>query len=343
MIKAMALYRDGSKLSQPLNTVSEDFTEALQEPADEPSLSSPHVDQRIRAAADRIRERLVVRYLSKRRRLPQRRGGYTQKAVIGGHKVYLRTGEYHDGTLGEIFIDMHKEGAAFRSLMNCFAIAVSLGLQYGVPLEEFTDAFIFTRFEPNGIVEGNDRIKMATSMIDYIFRELAVSYMDRKELAQVTSEDLVPDAVRRDPEPEFEEEEVVHERTIRARANGADAPDAAPDEEPRPSGVFSEEAIHPPSTGLSNGGDKRQDDGSNGGEGGQGYALTPAAEIMHLAAAKAGEPRFAERGPKVMTAAEKARLQGYTGDACEECGSFTMVRNGACAKCDTCGASSGCS
>jgi ribonucleoside-diphosphate reductase alpha chain len=105
--------------------------------------------------------------------------------VVGGHKVYLRTGEYEDGTLGEIFIDMHKEGAAFRSLMNCFAIAISLGLQYGVPLDEFVDAFVFTRFEPNGMVQGNDHIKMTTSIIDYIFRELAISYLGRNELAQV--------------------------------------------------------------------------------------------------------------------------------------------------------------
>ena len=131
-----------------------------------------------------VAERLVVRYLAKQRRLPNRRAGYTQKAKIGGHKVYLRTGEYEDGTLGEIFIDMHKEGAGFRSLMNCFAIAVSLGLQYGVPLEEFVDTFVFTRFEPSGMVQGNDHIKMAsTSIIDYIFRELAITYLGRTDLA----------------------------------------------------------------------------------------------------------------------------------------------------------------
>src|SRR5208337_4547979 len=120
-----------------------------------------------------------------RERLPDRRGGYTQKAHVGGHKVYLRTGEYPDGRLGEIFIDMHKEGAAFRSLMNNFAIAVSLGLQYGVPLEEYVDAFTFTRFEPAGLVRGNDRIKNATSLLDYIFRELAVSYLGRDDLAHI--------------------------------------------------------------------------------------------------------------------------------------------------------------
>jgi hypothetical protein len=111
------------------------------------------------------------------REAAERRKGYTQKAIVGGHKVYLRTGEYEDGSLGEIFIDMHKEGAAFRAMMNNFAIAVSVGLQYGVPLEEFVDAFTFTKFEPAGMVQGNDAIKNATSILDYIFRELAVSYL----------------------------------------------------------------------------------------------------------------------------------------------------------------------
>ena len=120
-----------------------------------------------------------------RTRLPDRRKGYIQKATVGGHKVYLHTGEFDDGLLGEIFIDMHKEGAAFRSLMNNFAIAVSLGLQYGVPLEEYVDAFVFTRFEPAGEVTGNDQITRATSILDYIFRELAVSYLAREDLAEL--------------------------------------------------------------------------------------------------------------------------------------------------------------
>ena len=137
------------------------------------------------------------RYIARRRRLPDRRAGYTQKARIGNHKIYLRTGEYEDGTLGEIFIDMHKEGAAFRSMTNCFAIAVSLGLQHGVPLEEFVDAFLFTRFEPNGMVQGNPHIKMTTSIIDYIFRELAITYLGRHDLAHVEPEDLRGDAMHR--------------------------------------------------------------------------------------------------------------------------------------------------
>ena len=132
---------------------------------------------------EKVVERIVV--MRERERMPDRRKGYTQKAVVGGHKVYLRTGEYDDGRLGEIFIDMHKEGAALRSLLNNFAIAVSLGLQYGVPLDEYVDAFTFTRFEPSGPVQGNDSIKYATSILDYVFRELAVSYLERFDLAHV--------------------------------------------------------------------------------------------------------------------------------------------------------------
>ena len=169
----------------------------------------PRYGRRRRNAAEfqqplRIAERIVYRYIAKRRRMPDRRSGYTQKATIGGHKVYLRTGEYDDGTLGEIFVDMHKEGAAFRSLMNNFAIAVSLGLQHGVPLEEYVEAFTFTRFEPNGPVTGHENIKMATSIIDYLFRELAVSYLGRYDLAQVQPSMSV-DAMG--PEPEYVAEE----------------------------------------------------------------------------------------------------------------------------------------
>ena len=144
-----------------------------------------------------VTERIVERWIHERRKLPSRRKGYTQKAVVGGHKLYLRTGEYEDGTLGEIFVDMHKEGAAFRSLMNSFAIAISIGLQYGVPLEEFVEAFSYTRFEPSGVVQGNDTIKMATSVLDYIFRELAISYLERTDLANVEPADVRHDAMGR--------------------------------------------------------------------------------------------------------------------------------------------------
>ena len=184
-LKANALYRDGSKLSQPLQSQliadEEDDDDGIEAFIEKPSAA------RASALAEKVVEKVVERIvvMRERERMPDRRKGYTQKAVVGGHKVYLRTGEYDDGRLGEIFIDMHKEGAALRSLLNNFAIAVSLGLQYGVPLEEYVDAFTFTRFEPCGPVQGNDSIKYATSILDYVFRELAVSYLERFDLAHV--------------------------------------------------------------------------------------------------------------------------------------------------------------
>jgi len=290
MLKANALYRDGSKLSQPLNTVADVIEPiAAEEPQAEPV---------------RIAEKIVHRYLARRRRLPDRRAGYTQKARIGNHKIYVRTGEYEDGTLGEIFIDMHKEGAAFRSMTNCFAIAISLGLQHGVPLEEFVDAFLFTRFEPNGGVQGNPHIKMTTSIIDYIFRELAITYLGRHELAHVSPEDLRGDALHRDDkEPEIESEEVVEERIV----------------EPAPRPVPKAFA-----TPRSNHLNPRPENG-NGHKPGLELVVTrttttTSAEMVRL-----------------------ARLKGYEGDPCSECGQLTLIRSGACCKCDTCGASSGCS
>ncbi len=188
-LKANALYRDGSKLSQPLNSqLIADEEEEPEEVAAE--IAAKPAAARAEAMAERIVERIVEHAVREREKLPNRRKGYTQKAVVGGHKVYLRTGEYDDGRLGEIFVDMHKEGAAFRSLMNNFAIAISLGLQYGVPLEEYVDAFTFTRFEPAGFVQGNEAIKNATSILDYIFRELAVSYLGRHDLAHVSPDDI---------------------------------------------------------------------------------------------------------------------------------------------------------
>ena len=174
---------------------------ALEQPADRErrrgggrarDLIAASAPARAAQVAEKIVERVIERVerFREREKLPDRRKGYTQKAVVGGHKVYFRTGEYQDGRLGEIFIDMHKEGAAFRSLMNNFAIAISLGLQYGVPLDEYVEAFTFTRFEPAGLVQGNDAIKNATSILDYIFRELAISYLGRNDLAHVAPEDI---------------------------------------------------------------------------------------------------------------------------------------------------------
>src|SRR5207249_4471326 len=223
MTKANALYRDGSKLSQPLNSVADAPEAALL--ASVTAEAEPKEAKAVPVqAAERITEKVIHRYIARRRRLPDRRAGYTQKARIGNHKMYIRTGEYEDGTLGEIFIDMHKEGAAFRSMTNCFAIAVSLGLQHGVPLEEYVDAFLFTRFEPNGVVQGNPYIKMSTSIIDYIFRELAITYLGRHDLAHVMPEDLRGDALH--DEDDYEEE-VVSERTVDP-ATEAPKPQLAP-------------------------------------------------------------------------------------------------------------------
>ena len=289
MVKAVALYRDGSKLSQPLSASidSGKASEAVPE---------------VLAAAEKITERVLVRYLAKRRPLPTRRNGYTQKAVIGGHKLYLRTGEYEDGTVGEIFLDMHKEGAAFRSLMNCFAIAISLGLQHGVPLEEFVEAFVFTRFEPNGPVKLNDRIKMSTSIIDYIFRELAVTYLDRFDLAQVQEEDLRMDSMKKDEQdPECVEEEATPE-TLASASISTD--------------------LFPSRQNVTS---RHQGNGHGHGNG----------NVAHKVEIK--------RETVTLTAVQIARQKGYEGDPCAECKQFTMVRNGTCLKCDTCGATSGCS
>jgi ribonucleoside-diphosphate reductase alpha chain len=314
-LKANALYRDGSKLSQPLSSalatdlfsaVSEDDLAAPLAPERRPEPTPERVVQ--------VAERVVVRYLAKRRRLPDRRRGYTQKAVVGGHKVFLRTGEYEYGTLVEIFIDMHKEGAAFRSLMNSFAIAISIGLQHGVPLEKFVDQFLFSRFEPNGIVMGNDRIKMATSIIDYIFRELAINYLGRGELAHVSEEDLRHDAMgHADAEPEYLEEETV-DGPVLVSERAIDV-----DETP----MSRERSTHPARPVPVQIAETADD-------------LGGAVVVRRPAARPPG-------GSLRIQAVLDAKAKGYEGDACPECGAMTMVRNGSCLKCVSCGSTSGCS
>ena len=290
MVKAVALYRDGSKLSQPLNASSDSGKGAEAAPS-------------VATVAEKVAERVLVRYLHKRRSLPARRGGYTQKAIIGGHKLYLRTGEYEDGTLGEIFLDMHKEGAAFRSLMNNFAIAISLGLQHGVPLEEFVEAFVFTRFEPNGPVKLNDRIKMATSIIDYIFRELAITYLERKDLAQVQEDDLRMDSMKKDDQdPECDDEEV--DMTALKKAS-----------------ILTEHL--PVRRNGMNGGNGHSQRAGNG-------------SVAHKLELK-------RETLTVTSVRQEAREKGYEGDPCQNCKQFTLVRNGTCLKCMTCGETSGCS
>jgi len=329
-LKANALYRDGSKLSQPLNAqlLAEDEDE--QEEVLTAIASDQPAVQRATVVTERIVERVIerVRASAERERLPDRRKGYTQKAVVGGHKVYLRTGEYDDGRLGEIFIDMHKEGAAFRSLMNNFAIAVSVGLQYGVPLEEFVDAFTFTRFEPAGPVRGNEAIKNATSILDYLFRELAVSYLGRFELAHVDPNEIGSTTVGSGDASQGQTiaEMLVSPGFTRGRLGERTAP-AGGDVQTAALQVQAyseddEEESLTETVGLTS----------------ASLDATTSETAEHVALAVEA---LAQRGASALVA--EARVKGYEGEACGECGNFTLVRNGTCLKCDTCGSTSGCS
>ena len=309
--KANALYRDGSKLSQPLAAaLIEDDEDAAE------ILETGTPQEKAAVIAEKIVEKVVIKEIIKteREKMPERRKGYTQKAIVGGHKVYLRTGEYTDGSLGEIFIDMHKEGAGFRAMMNNFAIAVSVGLQYGVPLEEFVDAFTFTKFEPSGMVQGNDSIKNATSILDYIFRELAVSYLDRTDLAHVKPEGASFDDLHKGDE-------------------GTNVSNVSED-----SATKSLEMLKSiSSTGYLR---KRLPQ--------ELMTLKPSVEGAPMALDVTTEADAVVSEPvaapvTTMDERTKAKMQGYEGEACGDCGNYTLVRNGTCMKCNTCGATSGCS
>jgi ribonucleoside-diphosphate reductase alpha chain len=344
-LKANALYRDGSKLSQPLNA------QLIADEEDEDDAVDAFLEKSAAARASGLAEKVVekiverVTVLREREKLPDRRKGYTQKAVVGGHKVYLRTGEYDDGRLGEIFIDMHKEGAALRSIINNFAIAVSLGLQYGVPLDEYVDAFTFTRFEPQGPVQGNDSIKYATSILDYVFRELAVSYLERFDLAHVDPSESGFDALGKGveegkpaPASQYVSKGLTRSRTDRLSvvtgpsAAASPAPAAAgPAAETGRGGVSKITALH--------GGARTETSGATALKAEPEAKLSPAEKLEAIAATDA-------RVHAKTAAAEKraeARAKGYEGEACPECGNFTLVRNGTCMKCDTCGGTTGCS
>ena len=320
-LKANALYRDGSKLSQPLAAAILGAAEEDEEDLAEAIAAEPAA-RRAKIVAERVIERIVERAQG-RRRLPQRRKGYTQKAIVGGHKVYLRTGEYEDGALGEIFVDMHKEGAAFRSLMNNFAIAISIGMQYGVPLEEYVEAFTFTRFEPAGMVEGNDAIKMATSVLDYIFRELAVSYLGRTDLAHVDPSDMLPDCLgggdREGDLPAATGAAMVE--TMRRYASTG----------------YVRNQLLVLNGGVGNGSTAAIAAGAGAGATQELAGNNGAAEAVAVEAAFAGDIDLRLERVRV------ARMKGYEGDSCGDCGNFTLVRNGTCMKCTTCGATSGCS
>ncbi|MBU2389433.1 MAG: vitamin B12-dependent ribonucleotide reductase [Alphaproteobacteria bacterium] len=366
-LKANALYRDGSKLSQPLNA-------SLIEDEDDEDDAVDNLMQMPAAAAavtvsERIVERIVERLVREQEKLPTRRKGYTQKAKIGGHTIFLRTGEYDDGRLGEIFLDMNKEGSSLRALINNFAISVSLGLQYGVPLEEYVEAFTFTKFEPAGIVQGNDAIKNATSILDYVFRELAVSYLGRNDLAHVDQSDFSSTTLGKG----YKEGKTNlvstgwtrgHKPTLVSGGLSSGEPKGAATAAPA-------KASHGGSVTSFSGSAARKLD------------VTAAISTSEVVSFKRDyEERAAELAEEVVSemyeelatetqqastalfsdkaaddaAAAKAEskkketerrmrsiAQGYTGNMCSECQNFTMVRNGTCEKCDTCGATSGCS
>jgi ribonucleoside-diphosphate reductase alpha chain len=342
-LKANALYRDGSKLSQPLQSQliadEEEDDDVIEAFIDKPATS------RAAALAEKVVEKVVERIvvMRERERMPDRRKGYTQKAVVGGHKVYLRTGEYDDGRLGEIFIDMHKEGAALRSLLNNFAIAVSLGLQYGVPLDEYVDAFTFTRFEPSGPVQGNDSIKYATSILDYVFRELAVSYMERFDLAHVDPSGEGFDALgkgveegRPSPDGRYVSKGLTRSRTDRLKVmqgGGAEAPSA----EARGASEGGRGSLGSNVTALTTSGARGDVAGSAALKSEPEQKLSPTQALEQM--------QWTHRDARAAAAEKRAeaKAKGYEGEACGECGNFTLVRNGTCLKCDTCGSTTGCS
>jgi ribonucleoside-diphosphate reductase alpha chain len=339
-LKANALYRDGSKLSQPLNSaLIEDDGEDAEDATE--TLMAQSLPARTAAVTEKIVEKYIERVVEKtvreREKIPDRRTGYIQKAVVGGHKLYLHTGEYADGRLGEIFIDMHKEGAAFRAMMNNFAIAVSLGLQYGVPLDEYVEAFTFTRFEPAGFVQGNQSIKNATSILDYVFRELAISYLGRHDLAHVDPSEIGHDVIGKG-----EQQSSAPERSA-----------------PTP-------ATHMASKGFSRGrgmnfvsidGHARHDQGagetvSKMRDGAATSHLYAVAGSSALKSEPVGDAELATLGfaqpakqtaPSIADRRLEAKMKGYVGESCPECANFTLVRNGTCLKCDTCGSTTGCS
>jgi ribonucleoside-diphosphate reductase alpha chain len=312
MVKALALYRDGSKLSQPLAAAAfddyEDYDEAEEDAAE--ALEHPAV-----VAAQQMLQQLQR---GKREKLPARRAGYSQKAKVGGHTIYIHTGEFETGPgepaqLGEVFIDTAKDGAAFRSLMNCFAIAVSMGLQYGVPLQKFVDTFVFTKFEPNGMVTGHDRIQFSSSIIDYIFRELAVTYLDRDDLAHLGPVELSTDPSADDAVPIDVGARVEQPVAAAPSTNGTSPAPAASAMAATPSAAAEPVVIAAPQ-------------------------LSAGVTVESVLAPAAVSERDQER-----ILIQQARASGFEGDPCPECGQLMMVRNGTCLKCMSCGTTTGCS
>ena len=340
-LKANALYRDGPKLSQPLNS------QLIADEEDEDDDIEAFIDKPAAARAAQLAERVIekvverVTVIREREKLPSRRKGYTQKAVVGGHKVYLRTGEYDDGRIGEIFIDMHKEGAALRSLINNFAIAISLGLQYGVPLEEYVDAFTFTRFEPSGPVQGNDTIKFATSILDYVFRELAVSYLSRFDLGHVDPSEGAFDALGKgedegkahdlpSPAAKYLSRGLTRSRTdkLGVVAGGSATSSSAQQATANVTSLHTAGA-----TALKSDAKPALDR----------LEWQQVEERMRAMVGDTKPQTQAQPKPAISERRAEAKARGYEGEACGECQNFTLVRNGTCMKCDTCGSTTGCS
>ncbi|MEF0939018.1 vitamin B12-dependent ribonucleotide reductase [Rhizobium sp. BR 362] len=363
-LKANALYRDGSKLSQPLNASLIDDDD--NEDAVEELLQAPAAAQAV-TVTEKIIERVIEKVVRSQEKLPGRRKGYTQKAKIGGHTIFLRTGEYDDGRLGEIFLDMNKEGSALRAFINNFAISVSLGLQYGVPLEEYVDAFTFTKFEPAGIVTGNDAIKNATSILDYVFRELAISYLGRHDLAHVDTSDFTNTALGRGVSEG--KADVVskgltrgYKPTLVPTSGERQASDVKGSATAAPARASSGATITSiagntarklePAGAISTSEVVafKRDYEERAKELAEEIAEELANETAEASTAlftdkAADDAATAKAEAKKLESERRARsiMQGYTGNMCTECQNFTMVRNGTCEKCDTCGATSGCS
>ncbi|GMQ97742.1 MAG: hypothetical protein BMS9Abin17_0243 [Acidimicrobiia bacterium] len=343
-LKAMALYRDGSKVSQPLSSTSDEGSSD-----EEPDEVAAAMEREIDIYAGLFEPGLSPTEAYKnvprpRYLLPARRTGYTQEARIGGHKVFLRTGEYPDGTLGEVFLDLAKEGATLRGILGCFAIAVSKGLQYGVPLEEYVDTFTFQTFEPRGMVEGHPNIKMSNSIIDYVFRALGVEYLHRDELAQVP-----PDRSGVLPEPpsglavdaglQLDLTEAAMERDIEAQVSAAAFADASG----VPAGSPSTNGSAPAGTTVAT--DAVRTTVATRVSAAAATAQAPAVQAPAAQAPTAQMPRVQVHSAQdAQTASVQALLADKMGDAplCDTCGHIT-VRNGSCYRCLNCGDSKGCS
>jgi ribonucleoside-diphosphate reductase alpha chain len=282
MIKAIALYRDASKLSQPLNSTYYDDLDEIVMLGDEETLDETKGPKEVQEA---IAGRMD--YEKNRRRLPKKRKGYIREAYVNGHKVFLRTGEYEDGSIGEIFIDMYKEGASFKGLLNCFAVLASKALQYGMPLEELVNSFTFTRFEPAGPVRGHESIKNATSILDYVFRSIGYDYLGREDFVHVKAVDEV---------------------------TGSNNHTQASDRVVEPN----HQETQPKSPALP--------------------------ELRHVP--KASSPIVQDQinhQSEELSRIAEAKVKGYTGEQCTNCGSMNVKQNGSCVVCEDCGMTSGCS